>query len=60
MVLFGGFMEKMMGVPQTRPLADFLPTLTVKAKDFDTELTSHYVVEMILMEILKITNEYRK
>jgi DNA-damage-inducible protein D len=32
-------------VPAGRPLADFLPTLTIKAKDFATELTSHNVVE---------------
>ncbi len=47
--LFGGFttndMKKRMDIPQTRPLADFLPTLTIKAKDFATELTSHNVVE---------------
>jgi DNA-damage-inducible protein D len=32
-------------VPDSKPLADFLPTLTIKAKDFATELTSHNVVE---------------
>jgi DNA-damage-inducible protein D len=47
--LFGGFstndMKRKMGVPATRPLADFLPTLAIKAKDFATELTSHNVVD---------------
>ena len=47
--LFGGFttadMKKKLGIPATRALADFLPTLTIKAKDFATELTSHNVVE---------------
>ena len=47
--LFGGFttaeMKKKLGVPTARALADFLPTLTIKAKDFATELTSHNVVE---------------
>lgn len=47
--LFGGFatqdMKRKLGVPNSRPLADFLPTLTIKAKDFATELTSHNVVE---------------
>jgi DNA-damage-inducible protein D len=47
--LFGGFatqdMKKKLNVPDGRPLADFLPTLTIKAKDFATELTSHNVVE---------------
>ena len=27
-------MKQRMGVPQTRPLADFLPTISIKAKDF--------------------------
>jgi DNA-damage-inducible protein D len=31
--------------PATKPLADFLPTLTIKAKDFANELTSHNVIE---------------
>ena len=47
--LFGGFsthdMKRKLGVPESRPLADFLPTLTIKAKDFASELTSHNVVE---------------
>jgi DNA-damage-inducible protein D len=47
--LYGGkstkFMKDKLGVPTTRPLADFLPTLIIKAKDFATELTSHNVIE---------------
>lgn len=47
--LFGGFttneMKQKLLVPLNRPLADFLPTLTIKAKDFATELTGHNVVE---------------
>jgi DNA-damage-inducible protein D len=47
--LFGGYstgeMKKILAVPDSRPLADFLPTLTIKAKDFASELTSHNVVE---------------
>src|SRR5258706_8414473 len=47
--LFGGFstndMKRKLGIPENRPLADFLPTLTIKAKDFATELTSHNVSE---------------
>ncbi|HEY9178347.1 MAG TPA: DNA damage-inducible protein D [Flavipsychrobacter sp.] len=46
-VLFGGHTTQMMkdklGVPAAKPLADFLPTLTIKAKDFANELTSHNV-----------------
>ncbi|GAA4164119.1 DNA damage-inducible protein D [Chryseobacterium ginsenosidimutans] len=60
--LFGGFttndMKKRMGIPQTRPLADFLSTLTIKAKDFATELTSHNVVEKDLNGDSQITNEH--
>ncbi|MBK1894804.1 DNA damage-inducible protein D [Chryseobacterium paridis] len=60
--LFGGFstndMKKKIGVPQNRPLADFLPTLTIKAKDFATELTSHNVVEKDLNGDVQITNEH--
>jgi DNA-damage-inducible protein D len=47
--LFGGFstneMKRKLSVPKGRALADFLPTLTIKAKDFATELTSHNVIE---------------
>lgn len=41
--LFGGKSTKQMktklGIAQNRPLADFLPTITIKAKDFATEIT---------------------
>lgn len=29
-----------MGVPDSRPLADFLPTISIKAKDLAAEMTS--------------------
>ena len=29
-----------MGIPQGRPVADFLPTISIKAKDFASEMTS--------------------
>jgi DNA-damage-inducible protein D len=32
-------MKKRLGVKSNRPLADFLPTITIKAKDFATEIT---------------------
>lgn len=42
--LFGGYttldMKKKLGVPEKRPLADFLPTITIKAKDLAAEITS--------------------
>ncbi|MBO9727065.1 MAG: DNA damage-inducible protein D [Chitinophaga sp.] len=60
--LFGGFntrdMKKRLMVPDNRPLADFLPTLTIKAKDFATELTSHNVVEKDLEGEPDITDEH--
>lgn len=60
--LFGGFsttdMKKKLGIPDSRPLADFLPTLTIKAKDFATELTSHNVTEKDLKGEQQITKEH--
>lgn len=60
--LFGGLNTKMMkrklGVPDKRPLADFLPTLTIKAKDFATELTSHNVIEKDLKGQNQISTEH--
>ena len=60
--LFGGFttadMKKKLDVPATRALADFLPTLTIKAKDFATELTSHNVVEKELKGEPQISKEH--
>ncbi|MFN8238719.1 MAG: DNA damage-inducible protein D [Chitinophagales bacterium] len=60
--LFGGFstkdMKKKLKVSDTRPLADFLPTLTIKAKDFATELTSHNIVEKDLKGQQKISTEH--
>ncbi|MFA4817679.1 MAG: DNA damage-inducible protein D [Parcubacteria group bacterium] len=41
--LFGGHstseMKERLGVPKNRSLADFLPTITIKAKDFANEIT---------------------
>ncbi len=41
--LFGGYttgqMKKKLDVSKNRPLADFLPTITIKAKDFANEIT---------------------
>ncbi len=60
--LFGGFstndMKRKFAVPANRPLADFLPTLTIKAKDFATELTSHNVVEKNLKGETAISKEH--
>ena len=60
--LFGGFttndMKLKLQVPGARPLADFLPTLTIKAKDFATELTSHNVTEKYLKGERNISKEH--
>ncbi len=60
--LFGGLNTQMMksrlDIPTGRPLADFLPTLTIKAKDFATELTSHNVVEKNLHGHEQISEEH--
>lgn len=60
--LFGGFstgdMKKKLQVPESRPLADFLPTLTLKAKDFATEITSHNVTEKDIRGRESISKEH--
>lgn len=60
--LFGGFstsdMKRKLAVPKGRALADFLPTLTIKAKDFATELTSHNVIEKDLNGQVSISREH--
>lgn len=60
--LFGGFgtndMKQKLKVPDNRPLADFLPTLTIKAKDFATELTSHNVTDKNLKGNERISKEH--
>jgi len=60
--LFGGRttndMKRILNVPDGRPLADFLPTLTIKAKDFATELTSHNVADKNLSGDNQITKEH--
>lgn len=60
--LFGGYntseMKSRLGIPFKRPLADFLPALTIKAKDFATELTSHNVIEKNLYGEKSIKTEH--
>ena len=45
--LFGGFttqaMKDRFGITNTRPLADYLPALTIAAKNLATEITNHKV-----------------
>jgi DNA-damage-inducible protein D len=60
--LFGGRstqdMKRKLAVPDGRPLADFLPTLTIKAKDFAAELTHHNVVDKDLRGQSSIQREH--
>jgi len=60
--LFGGYstaeMKQKLAVPTKNPLADYLPTLTIKAKDFATELTSHNVEEKNLLGMDTISTEH--
>ena len=60
--LFGGFttlqMKKKLGIPDNRPLADFLPTITIKAKDLATEITNFNVKKKNLRGEPTITNEH--
>ncbi len=51
-------MKRRMGMPQTRPLADFLPTISIKAKDFAAEMTSVNVQTKDLQGEASITREH--
>jgi DNA-damage-inducible protein D len=60
--LFGGHTTQAMkdryGITQTRPLADFLPTLTIAAKNLATEMTNHNVGQDNLHGEDAITREH--
>lgn len=60
--LFGGKttheMKQRLGVPDGRPLADFLPTITIKAKDFANEITNFNIKEKDLNTEHGITTEH--
>jgi DNA-damage-inducible protein D len=60
--LFGGnstlSMKERFGIIQTRPLADFLPTLTIAAKNLATEMTNHNVQQRNLYGEPTITGEH--
>ena len=51
-------MKQRLGMPQTRPLADFLPTISIKAKDFAAEMTSVNVQTKDLKGEASITKEH--
>ena len=60
--LFGGNNTKKMkekyGVKENRPLADFLPTLTIAAKSLATEMTNYNVTEQDMYGEEQITEEH--
>ena len=62
--LFGGLstqnMKDRLAVPEGRPLADFLPTITIKAKDFANEITNTQVKQQDLHGEPGITLEHVK
>ncbi len=60
--LFGGFttqeMKERLGVKENRPLADFLPTLSIAAKNLAAEMTNYNVEEKDLQGESAITGEH--
>ena len=61
-VLFGGHttedMKRRLGIKDNRPLADFLPTLTIAAKNLATEMTNYNVENKDLYGERAITAEH--
>ena len=51
-------LKRKMNIPASRPLADFLPTISIKAKDFAAELTSVNVQTKDLQSETMITQEH--
>lgn len=64
LALFGGLttsnMKKKLGIPENRPLADFLHTITITAKQLATEITNFNVKQHDLKGEVKITDEHVK
>lgn len=62
--LFGGRttqdMKDKLGVPKGRALADFLPTITIKAKDFANEITNFNINQHELRSEPGVTSEHVK
>ena len=60
--LFGGYTTQVMkeryGITTTRPLADFLPTLAIAAKNLATEMTNYNVQQDDLQGERAITSEH--
>jgi len=62
--LFGGYntrdIKNKLDIPANRPTADFLPTVTIAAKNFATEITNFNVKKENLQGEAKISNEHIK
>jgi len=62
MALFGGYstaeMKRRLNAPDTRVLADFLPTVTIAAKNLATEMTNYNVEQKDLFGEIPITDEH--
>jgi DNA-damage-inducible protein D len=62
--LFGGKstqqMKDRLGMPDNRALADFLPTITIKTKDFTNEITNFNIKRDDLRYEGNITDEHVK
>ncbi len=60
--LFGGYttaiMKKRLNIPGSKPLADFLPTITITAKNLATEITNFNVKKDSLTGEPSITKEH--
>jgi DNA-damage-inducible protein D len=62
--MFGGYntsdMKRKLGIKENRPLADFLPTITITAKQLATEITNFNVKKNDLVGENNITTEHVK
>ena len=51
-------LKRRIGVPENRPVADFLPTISIKAKDFAAEMTSVNVQSKNLIDTPMMEKEH--
>ena len=51
-------LKRKMGIPENRPVADFLPTVTIKAKDFAAAMTTENVLVKNLLGVVDIEKEH--
>ena len=60
--LFGGYntsdMKRKLGIKENRPLADFLPTITITAKQLATEITNFNITKNNVQGEENITDEH--